>query len=137
MDEIEFEHRTVVKIFVWEGLTATEIHENMVNVLKECSPSLATVHRWVSEFNRGRRSVEDDLPEGRSKCEKILQTVARMNGIASESQRNTINELAESMGLCRLEIQNPAYHFIVAHKEKVRKEERLKRIKKTERRGTI
>ena len=54
------EYRAVIKFFVLEGLSATEIHTKMVKVLKESAPSFPTVHRWVLEFKRGRTSVEDE-----------------------------------------------------------------------------
>ena len=41
------EYRAVIKFFVLEGLSATEIHTKMVKVLKESAPSFPTVHRWV------------------------------------------------------------------------------------------
>ena len=47
------EYRAVIKFFVLEGLSATEIHTKMVKVLKESAPSFPTVHRWVLEFKRG------------------------------------------------------------------------------------
>ncbi|CAF3436151.1 unnamed protein product, partial [Rotaria sp. Silwood2] len=53
------EYRAVIKFFVLEGLSATEIHTKMVKVLKESAPSFPTVHRWVLEFKRGRTSVEE------------------------------------------------------------------------------
>ena len=52
------EYRAVIKFFVLEGLSATEIHTKMVKVLKESAPSFPTVHRWVLEFKRGR--IEDE-----------------------------------------------------------------------------
>ena len=62
---VTIEYRAVIKFFVLEGLSATEIHTKMVKVLKESAPSFPTVHRWVLEFKRGRTSVED---EPRSAC---------------------------------------------------------------------
>ena len=44
------EYRAVIKFFLLEGLSATEIHTKMVKVLKEAAPSFPTVHRWVLEF---------------------------------------------------------------------------------------
>ena len=61
------EYRAVIKFFVLEGLSATEIHTKMVKVLKESAPSFPTVHRWVLEFKRGRTSVEDEPRSGRPK----------------------------------------------------------------------
>ena len=61
------EYRAVIKFFVLEGLSPTEIHTKMVKVLKESAPSFPTVHRWVLEFKRGRTSVEDEPRSGTSK----------------------------------------------------------------------
>ena len=46
------EYRAVIKFFVLEGLSATEIYTKMVKVLKESAPSFPTVHRWVLEFKQ-------------------------------------------------------------------------------------
>ena len=52
------ENRAVIKFFVLEGLSATEIHTKIMEVLKEAAPSFPTVHRWVSEFRRGRKALK-------------------------------------------------------------------------------
>jgi len=63
MDKIEY--RAVIKFFVKEGLTPSEIHSKFIKVCGDSSPSFSTIKKWVAEFKRGRTSLEDDPREGR------------------------------------------------------------------------
>ena len=50
----------IIKNLHLQGMTASEIHDDMLKTLAESVPSYATVTRWTREFKRGRDSVEDD-----------------------------------------------------------------------------
>ena len=78
------EYRAVIKFFVLEGLSATEIHTKMVKVLKKAASSFPTVHRWVSEFRRGRKSVEDDPRSGRPKSASTPAFIAKVQDMVLE-----------------------------------------------------
>ena len=54
----------VIKYLHLKGMTASEIHDDMLTTLAESAPSYATVTRWIREFKRGRDSVEDDPRSG-------------------------------------------------------------------------
>ena len=68
------EYRAVIKFFVLEGLSATEIHTKMVKVLKE-SAFISNCAPMGFRFKRGRTSVEDD--SGRPKSSLIFDIVCK------------------------------------------------------------
>ena len=76
MEKIEY--RAVIKFFVLDGLSATDIHAKMEKVLKESSPSFSTVHRWTLEFKRGRTSIEDDPRSGRPKTATTSEIIQKV-----------------------------------------------------------
>ncbi|KAB0800747.1 hypothetical protein PPYR_06486 [Photinus pyralis] len=73
------EYRAVIKFFILEGLSATEIHTKMVNVLKESAPSFPTVHRWVLEVKRGRTCVQDE-----SKTATTPEVIQQIHNVTKE-----------------------------------------------------
>ena len=54
------EIRAIIKYLHLKGMTASEIHNDMLGTLAESAPSYATVTRWIREFKRGRVRVKDD-----------------------------------------------------------------------------
>jgi hypothetical protein len=61
----DIEYRPVIKFFIWKGLNATEIHQELDNVYKDSAPSYRTVAKWVAEFKDPERGFEDTLRSGR------------------------------------------------------------------------
>lgn len=62
------EYRVVIKFFVWKGLSTTEIHSELVDVLlKQSVLSFSPLHRWALEFKQSRISGEDNPQKGRPK----------------------------------------------------------------------
>lgn len=93
----KIEHRAVIKFFVLEGLTASEIHSKMVKVLKGSAPSFSTVHRWALEFKRGRTSIEDDARSGRPKSASTSEIIERIHEIVHKDPSVTTREIAETV----------------------------------------
>lgn len=92
-------YRAVIKFFVLEGLSATEIHTKMVKVLKESAPSFPTVHRWVLEFKRGRTSIEDDPRSGRPKTATTPEIIEQVHNMVNENPSLTKREIAHTIGI--------------------------------------
>lgn len=59
------EVRAVIKFYVLKDKTATQIKTKLDRVLGSSSPSLSTVHTWVTDFRRGRQSCKDAPRSGR------------------------------------------------------------------------
>ena len=64
------ENRVVIKYLDLKGMTASEIHEDMVRTLEERTPVYATVTCWIREFKHGKDSVEDDPRSGRPQLQQ-------------------------------------------------------------------
>jgi len=54
----------VIKYTNLKGLS-TEISAELKSVLGDSAPSDATNYRWIAEFQRGRKSTEDEDRSGR------------------------------------------------------------------------
>ncbi|EFN77044.1 hypothetical protein EAI_03314, partial [Harpegnathos saltator] len=77
MEKIEY--RAVIKLFVLDGLTPTEIHPKLLKVYEDASPSLSTVKKWAALFNSGRTSFQDDPREGCPKTATTLQNIQQVH----------------------------------------------------------
>ena len=59
---------TVINYLQKKGITLKEIHEDMIQILVENSPSNVTVKKLAAEFKQGRDSTEDDSQSSHSKA---------------------------------------------------------------------
>jgi histone-lysine N-methyltransferase SETMAR len=60
----KIEYRAVIRFFVKEGLTPSEIHSKFIKIYGGSSPSFSTIKKLAAEFKRGHTSFEDDPREG-------------------------------------------------------------------------
>lgn len=95
MEKIEY--RAVIKFLFLEGVAPKEIHERMLKVYNDCSPTIRTVERWVAEFKRGRTSLEDDPREGRPKSASTPEIIAKIQDMVLENRRLTERDLVEAL----------------------------------------
>ena len=93
----KIEHRAVIKFLFLEGVAPKEIHERMLKVYNDCSPTIRTVERWVAEFKRGRTSIEDDPREGRPKSASTPEIIAKIQDMVLEDRRLTEKDLVEAL----------------------------------------
>ena len=93
----KIEHRAVIKFLFLEGVAPKEIHERMLKVYNDCSPTIRTVERWVAEFKRGRTSIEDDPREGRPKSASTPEIIAKIQDMVLEDRRLTERDLVEAL----------------------------------------
>ena len=63
MDNIS--HRAIICHLGLKGVTSKEIHEDTVIKLGETAPSYRMVKKWDAEFKHDRKSLEDDISQGR------------------------------------------------------------------------
>ncbi len=49
----------MIKYLHKKGITLNKIHENMISILGDASPSYFTIEKWAAEFKRGRESLEE------------------------------------------------------------------------------
>lgn len=95
----KLEHRAVIKFLTKEGRSAKEIHERMVGVYGETTPSYATVTRWNKEFRHGRESIEDDPRSGRPPEASCDDNVDRIEAMILENRRVKVEEIALEVGI--------------------------------------
>ena len=76
MEKIKY--RAVIEFLFLEGVEPKQIHERLLKVYKDSSPSLATVYNWVAEFKRGRASLADDPRQGVKTLNIYIGTVSHI-----------------------------------------------------------
>lgn len=107
----KFEIRAVIKYLVIKKYSTTQIHQDMVETLKDDAPSFTTVHKWATEFRQGRTSLEDDPRSGRPKSSSTSEIVQKVHEMVLQDRRLKVSDIATSM-----DISTERVHFIL-HKE--------------------
>lgn len=97
MEKIKY--RAVIEFLFLEGVEPKQIHERLLKVLKDSSPSLATVYNWVAEFKRGRTSLEDDPRQGRPKSASTPEIIAKIQDMVLEDRRLTVDEIGDTVNI--------------------------------------
>lgn len=95
----KMEYRAIIKFFVMEGLSTTEIHKKILKVLKEDAPSFSTIHRWASQFRRGHTTIEDDPRSGRPKTATTPQIIQKIHDMVLDDRRLKVREIASAAGI--------------------------------------
>lgn len=99
MEKIEY--RAVIKFFVKEGLTSTDIHARFIKVYGDSSPSFSTIKKWAAEYKRGRDSLDDDPREGRPKSATTPEIVKKVHDMILDDRRIKVREIAEAVGISK------------------------------------
>ena len=89
----------IIKYLHLQGMTASEIHDDMLKTLAESAPSYATVTRWTREFKRGRDSVEDDPRSGRPPTATTQDKVDLALQMVMQDRRISCRQIAERLGI--------------------------------------
>jgi len=82
------EKRVVIKCLNLKGLSAAEISAELNSVLGNNAPSDATIYRWIAEFQRRRKSTEDEHRSGRLVCTD--ENVRHVNDMITTDRRLTV-----------------------------------------------
>ena len=93
------EKRAVIKYLTFKGLSAVEISTELNSVLGDNAPSDATIYRWIAEFQRGRKSTEDEHRSGRPVDMCTDENVQRVNDMITTDRRLTVRYVAECLNL--------------------------------------
>jgi histone-lysine N-methyltransferase SETMAR len=96
----EVEYRSVIKFFVLQKKTCSEIFVLLQSTYLNDTPSQTTVKYWVREFKGGRTSVFDEDREGRPK--EILNSVdEKLKEIIQEDRRITTRMLSARLNISK------------------------------------
>jgi histone-lysine N-methyltransferase SETMAR len=93
----KIKHRAVIQFLTKEGNTRTNIYDRMHAVYGDDAPSLATVKRWVNEFQHGRESLEDDPHTGRPVDVTTEEMCRKVEDFIMMNRRVTVIEIANEM----------------------------------------
>ena len=93
------EIRAVIKYLHLKGMTASEIHDDMLRTLAESAPSYATVTCWIREFKHGRDSVEDDPRSGRPLTTTTKDNLDLALQMVMQDHRISCHQIAERLGI--------------------------------------
>ena len=99
MDGKISEQRVCCKIPLQLGFPATEIHADLQKVYGNGALKYATVCKWVSHFNDGRESIENDPRVGRPVSVLTEKNVATVKTLIEEDARYTVLEIEELSGI--------------------------------------
>lgn len=93
------EYRAVIKFLTLEGQSPKNIHERLVAVYGESSPSYATVKRWAREFQCGRESLQDDARSGRPSTSITQENIETVHQLVLNNRRIKVHEIEETTGI--------------------------------------
>jgi [histone H3]-lysine36 N-dimethyltransferase SETMAR len=99
MSDRQIKYRSVIEFLMLEGQSATQIHERMLNVYDEASPSLSTIYNWINDFKRGRTSVASIPSTGRPKTVSTADILQKLEEIVMQDRRLKVSEIAERMDI--------------------------------------
>lgn len=102
----KLEYRAVIKFLFLEGVAPKQIHERLLKVYKDSSPSIRTVERWVAAFKSGHTSLEDDPREGRPKSASTPENIAKIQDMIMKDRRLTERDLVEALGISLGSVSN-------------------------------
>jgi len=91
--------RVVIKYLNLRGLSAAEILGELNSVLGDNAPSNATIYRWIAEFQRGRKSTEDEHRSGRPVDACTDENVRHVNDMITTDRRLTVRYVAVCLKL--------------------------------------
>ena len=97
----KIEYRSVIKLFVKEGLRPKEIHSKFINVYGDSSPSFSTSKKLAAEFKSGRTSLEDDPREGRPKSATTPEIIEQVHDMVLDDRRMKVRETAETVDISK------------------------------------
>jgi len=93
------EKRVVIKYLNVKCLSAAEISGELNSVLGDNAPWDATIYQWIAEFQRGRKSTEDEHRLGRPVDVCTDENVWHVNDMITTDRRLTVRYVAACLKL--------------------------------------
>lgn len=95
------EQRGVMKFLFLQGKGAKEVHEEMLEVLKDNCPSYSTVKTWVSRFRTGHFEVTDEARSGRPISATDAGNIDAVHDLILQDRRISAKLIAEILDISR------------------------------------
>ena len=89
----------MIKYLTLNSLSAAEISGELNSVLGDNAPSDVTIYWWISEFQRGRKSTEDEHRSGRPVDVCTDENVRHVNDMITTDRRLTVRYVASCLKL--------------------------------------
>lgn len=99
MSDLQLEHRSVMKFLSKEGSSPKNIHERMVAVYGENSPSYFQVKYWCKQFKWGRESIHDDPKCGRPLEARTDEIIKKVEDLVLIDRRVKVSVIAREIGI--------------------------------------
>ena len=105
-------NQRAIVYFLWkEGSSASDIKRRLKNVFKESALKKTAVYNWISRFEAGRTSLEDNERLGRPSLSTSDDLVDQVKSLVQEDGRRAIFEISTI-----LEVSVGSIHTILHEK---------------------
>jgi histone-lysine N-methyltransferase SETMAR len=100
--------RAIIKFYVLQHQSATDIHKIMTSALGSHSPSYNTIREWVSAFKNGKTGTDDEHRSGRPVSVSTTENVEKVKALLEEDRRITLRQIAYSLNISK----DTAHHIL-------------------------
>ena len=115
--ELNREHfRAIIFHNFRRGLSRQECIDELKSLYGDEAPSYSTVKNWFNEFNRGRRSLEDEGREGRPKTVVVPENIDAVRELIMQDRHVTYREIEASLGISSTSIHSILHGHLAVKK---------------------
>lgn len=115
--ELNREHfRAIIFHNFRRGLSRQECIDELNSLYGDEAPSYSTVKNWYNEFNRGRRSLSDELREGRPKSVVVQENIDAVRELITQDRHVTYREIEASLGISMTSIHRILHEHLAVKK---------------------
>ncbi|XP_044313067.1 histone-lysine N-methyltransferase SETMAR-like [Drosophila rhopaloa] len=86
-------------------LTRQECIDELTSLYGDGAPSYSTVKNWYNEFNRGRRSLEDEGREGRPKTVVVPENIDAVHELTEREEAEIVRKVKKNPRLSAPELK--------------------------------
>ena len=81
------------------GLSRKEYIDALKSLYGDAAPFYSSVKNWLNEFNRGRRSLKDEVRKGRPKMAVVPKNIDAVRELIMPDHHVTYREIKASLGI--------------------------------------
>ena len=112
--ELTREHfRAIIFHNFRRGLSRQECIDELKSLYGDEAPSYSTVKNWFNEFNRGRRSLED---EGRPKTAVVPENIDAVRELIMQDRHVTHRDIEASLGISSTSVHSILHGHLAVKK---------------------